>query len=237
MNEKKRVLFVDDNEMDRLILSKTLEQLDLEHKGTKNAEEFLQQIRTYKPDLCLVDLNIEQPNDGRILIRALRNILGNEMPIIVISAVEESSEIALNLKNGANDFVCKPIDRALLSSKIANFLHNDSINSRILPLFRLPTDTVASIEMCIDLSLISFSEQEVIFSSNTTLVPGSVVCLENNFLESVFPELEHFQLKIVKRLGENYQGKILEFKDEDLPKIRLHLTRLQKENKHKDEQV
>ena len=58
MSDKKRVLFVDDNKMDRLILSKILEQLDLDYYATSSAKEFISQVKNYRPDLCLVDLNI-----------------------------------------------------------------------------------------------------------------------------------------------------------------------------------
>jgi DNA-binding response OmpR family regulator len=230
MSEKKKVLFVDDNEMDRLILSKTLTQLDLDFKGVDNTEDFLQQIKPYNPDLCLVDLNINQPNDGRILVRALRNILGKELPIIVISAVEESSEVALNLQNGANDFICKPIDKSLLSSKIANFLHNDSIESRILPLFRLPAEECSKIEMPMELEMVAISEKDLTVRSHLSLVPGSTISLENNFLDEVFPEFPSFSFKILSRVNDEYTGTLLDLNSDHIQAFRMFLSRLQSAN-------
>lgn len=230
MKDKKKVLFVDDNKMDRLILSKILDQLDLDFRETQNADEFLHQVKSYAPDLCLIDLNLQRPNDGKILVRALRNILGHELPIIVISAIEDSSEIALNIQNGANDFICKPIDKSLLSSKISNYLQNPTIQSRRLPLFKIPSNIDANIQMDINLKMTSISEEVITFVSDIFLVSGATLKLKNTFFQDIFSHIEYFNLKIEHHENDIYKGKILNFTDEDLPKIRRHLSSLQKLN-------
>lgn len=230
MTKKKKVLFVDDNQMDRLILSKILEKLGLEFIGVASAEEFLPKIKEFNPDLCLIDLNIKRNNDGRILVRAIRNILGENLPIIIISAVEESEEIALNLKNGANDFICKPIDRSLLSSKISNYLHNNLIDSKILPVFQLPLKANAHIKMDFTLELLEIGENTVKVRTDIHLAIGSMICVHNNFLDQVFPEQKELTLKITERKGNEYVAAINELGEEDINTMRLFLTKLQWEN-------
>lgn len=228
MKDKKKVLFVDDNKMDRVILAKILQQLDLDYVETASAEEFLPKIKEYQPDLCLVDLNISQNNDGRILIKAIRNILGAQLPIIIISAVEESKEIAMNILNGANDFVCKPIDKALLSSKIANFLHNESIDSRILPLFKLPKEQDASISMDLDLQMLGLSETHIKFKSSLILTPGSTIVVKNTFLKEVLPQEEELMVRIQNVEDGVFNGVIQELLPEHLSQLRATLRDLQK---------
>ena len=227
MSDKKRVLFVDDNKMDRLILSKILEQLDLDYYGTSSAKEFISQIKIYRPDLCLVDLNINLNNDGRILVRAIRNTLGDQLPIIIISAVEESKEIALNLKNGANDFVCKPIDKAILSSKISNFLNSPDIKSKVLPLFRLPPSSPSKVKMELDLVLVELGETMIKFKSKTHLTNGCIFKLANSFFQEILP-YENLTITVIGVDQGVYSGVIKEINEENIDKVRLHLSKLQK---------
>jgi CheY-like chemotaxis protein len=96
---RKKILFVDDNMMDRLILSKILDELDVDYVDTKTPEEFLNKLKEFEPDICLIDLNIKQVNDGQILVQAIRNKLGAQMPVIIISAIEKSDMIKRILVN------------------------------------------------------------------------------------------------------------------------------------------
>ena len=45
---------------------------------------------------------------------------GNKTPIIVASSSVGNEQIEASLESGASDFICKPIDRAILMSKISN---------------------------------------------------------------------------------------------------------------------
>jgi len=55
---------------------------------------------------------------GYTLIRAVRNVLGPDMPIIVLSGQNERQAIAHAVEMGANDFICKPLDRTILASEV-----------------------------------------------------------------------------------------------------------------------
>jgi DNA-binding response OmpR family regulator len=208
--------------MDRLILSKALDELDVDYKTCASAEEFLPLIKEFSPDLCLVDLNIERANDGTILIEAIRNILGASLPIIVISANDNSEDIVKNLKIGANDFICKPIDKALLSSKIANFLTNEKIKSKRLPLFEVPKTAENYIEIRVEIELEAITETGVEFrSKDLSLVIGSTIKIENELLIDVFPENEFLYLNIKDIKNDLYISEFQDLVEEDIHRLRL----------------
>lgn len=222
MSSKNKVLFVDDNEMDRLILSKTLDELEVDYVACASIQEFLPLVKEYSPDLCLVDLNIERTNDGAILIEAIRNMLGESLPIIVISANDSSQGIIENLNNGANDYICKPIDKPLLSSKIANYLTSDLIKSKALPLFFVPESDDNKIEVHTNIELHTICENGMEFTcKELNLNIGSNIKIENKLLLDIFPKKEFLYLNIKENIDGMFHSEFQDLTTEELHKLRL----------------
>lgn len=185
---RRKVLFVDDNMMDRMILSKILDELDVDYFDTKTPEEFLKKLKEVEPDICLIDLNIRQPNDGYLLVKAIRNIIGRSLPVIVISASEKSELIKTNLEVGADDFICKPIDKALLSSKISNYCKTRKINSFVLPLFNVPDTDKSKMKINFKCVVESVSENGLVFKSSHLIKSRTRIKLADPFMFELFNE-------------------------------------------------
>lgn len=201
MSQNKKILFVEDNQLDRIILTKFLDELSVDYFPAETAEEFLPLVKKIAPDLCLVDLNLKRPRDGEVLVKAIRNILGDTLPIIIISGEDDHEAIEHNLKNGADDFVCKPIDKALLTSKISNFLSTDAINSNMLPVFSAPAQRPDSSCINVALSLIGIGETNLHFSSPHKISDGCAFKIHNTFLKPVFSK-ESLDLKVISFVKE-----------------------------------
>jgi CheY-like chemotaxis protein len=222
MSEINRVLFVDDSEVDRVIISNILDELDIDSYACATVQEFLPKIKEYEPDLCLVDLNIQRRNDGTILVEAIRNRLGKSLPIIVISANDSNEEIQGNLKAGANDFICKPIDKALLSSKISNYLRGDIIDTKALSLFSIPASLKNSIEVKTSIKLFAVSETGLEFScEELNLNLGSVIKVANELFTDVFPDQEYLYLKIQNQIEDRFAASFEDLSDSDIHKLRI----------------
>jgi CheY-like chemotaxis protein len=192
---RKKILFVDDNMMDRMILSKILDELDIDYYDTKTPEEFLKQLKEVSPDMCLIDLNIKQVNDGQVLVQAIRNILGEDLPIIIISASEKSEMIKKIIKIGANDYVCKPIDKSLLSSKISNYFKSRRINSFVLPLFIVPGGEKSKSTIQFNCKIEKVSELGIQFSSTHVLHEKTKLQISDPYMYEIFDE--HGTVKFV----------------------------------------
>ncbi|MFP4372463.1 MAG: response regulator [Halanaerobium sp.] len=114
---KKRVLVVDDAAFIRMLLKKTLEELDFEvvaeAKSGKDAVIFYDH---YKPDIVTMDLSMPDM-DG---IEATKKIIEKDIAakIIIFSAIGQKRKIIESLEAGAKDFILKPLDKDNIFIKI-----------------------------------------------------------------------------------------------------------------------
>jgi DNA-binding NtrC family response regulator len=103
-----RVLIVDDDPASRRLLEVRLRPLECDVATASNGEQALSAIRKDLPDLVLLDL--QMPKMGGIeVLRALRKE-GINVPTIVITAHGSIETAVEAMKEGAYDFVTKPVD-------------------------------------------------------------------------------------------------------------------------------
>jgi len=102
-----RVLVVDDSAYSRRTISKMLDCMEqIEVVGyAADGEEGIRQVISLKPDLVTVDLEMPRM-DGFTLLRILTTRFN--IPVIVISALNEAEKVFRALEMGALDFVAKP---------------------------------------------------------------------------------------------------------------------------------
>ena len=103
-----RVLIVDDDPASRRLLEVRLRPLECDVATAGNGEQALSAIRKDPPDLVLLDL--QMPKMGGIdVLRALRKE-GIDVPTIVITAHGSIETAVEAMKEGAHDFITKPVD-------------------------------------------------------------------------------------------------------------------------------
>ena len=132
-----RVLIVDDDAASRRLLEVRLRPLECDVATAGNGEQALGAIRKDLPDLVLLDL--QMPRMGGIeVLRALRKE-GIDVPTIVITA-HGSIEIAVEaMKEGAYDFITKPIDANHFDIVVRKALEREGLK-RELELFSEDAD-------------------------------------------------------------------------------------------------
>ncbi len=85
----------------------------------QNAEEL---IRKEKPDLLILDIIMPKVN-GFQLCRSLRaDPEFKDLPILVITSMDRESDRYWGMKQGANEYLVKPVDSELLVEKIQSYL-------------------------------------------------------------------------------------------------------------------
>ncbi len=103
-----RVLIADDDPASRRLLEVRLRPLECDVATAGNGEQAVAAIRKEVPDLVLLDL--QMPKMGGIeVLRALRNE-GIDVPVIVITAHGSIETAVEAMKEGAYDFITKPVD-------------------------------------------------------------------------------------------------------------------------------
>ncbi len=112
------VLIVDDNEMNRDMLSRRLERQGYAVGTAVDGKQALERIEREPWDLVLLDVTMPGLS-GLDVLREIRNQKGpTELPVIMVTARQESPDIVRALEQGANDYVTKPIDFAVALARI-----------------------------------------------------------------------------------------------------------------------
>lgn len=116
--QKERLLVVDDDEINRDLMSRRFRRAGYLVDTANDAQEALRCIENEQPDLVLVDLMMPRMN-GLELLKTLRTKhASSQLPVIMVSAINESNQIVVALTFGANDYVTKPIDFSVAIARI-----------------------------------------------------------------------------------------------------------------------
>jgi len=117
-----RLLIVDDNDLNRDMLARRLQRLGYQVSLAEGARELHQRVQDEDIDLVLLD--IEMPEiSGLDALKTLRETYSAiELPIIMVTARNQSEDIVRALELGANDYVTKPIDFPVILARISSQL-------------------------------------------------------------------------------------------------------------------
>ena len=122
MSQKAKILIVDDEPFNVDVLLQELEELDYELITASNGQEALEQIKSRQPDLILLDLMMPVLDGFAVLSEIKADDSLRDIPVIIVSAASDSKSIVKGIKQGADDYVTKPIDAEHLKSKLKDHL-------------------------------------------------------------------------------------------------------------------
>ncbi|MBU7598160.1 response regulator transcription factor [Streptomyces sp. P38-E01] len=109
------VLFVEDDDVIREALQLTLERDGFRVTAVPDGLAGLDAFRADRPDVALLDVMVPGL-DGVSLCRRIRD--DSTVPVIMLSARADSIDVVLGLEAGADDYVTKPFDGAVLVARI-----------------------------------------------------------------------------------------------------------------------
>jgi CheY-like chemotaxis protein len=120
----KKIVLVDDDPDIQESVKMVLENAGYQFSGAMNAENGMMLIEGEKPDLIILDVMMEQPDDGFFMAQELR-AKGVRIPIIMLTSVASVTGMKYSKGNEmmkVDEFVEKPITPADLLVKIRNLL-------------------------------------------------------------------------------------------------------------------
>ncbi|OUS28838.1 hypothetical protein A9Q99_10645 [Gammaproteobacteria bacterium 45_16_T64] len=118
----KRVLVVEDNYVNKLVIAGILKKMNLAVHTCSNGKEAVDFARQNEVDLILMDCQMPVM-DGYEASRAIRKLSGpmTQVPIIAVTANANPGDHLLCLEAGMNDYLKKPITHALLAEKMSRW--------------------------------------------------------------------------------------------------------------------
>lgn len=114
------ILIVDDNRMNRLLLSRGVEQQGHKVAFAENGRQALDMIGGGSAVYDLILLDVEMPElDGYQVLERLRgNIHWRDIPVIVTSSLDEIDSVVKCIELGAEDYLHKPVNPVLLKARL-----------------------------------------------------------------------------------------------------------------------
>jgi len=121
MINKAKILIVDDDALNRIILEKTLSD---EHEIylVTSGEEALAFVKHTQVDLIILDIMMPGMNGYDVLVELKESSLSHAIPIIFISANSSHEDEAKGLELGAMDYIVKPFCASIVKVRVRNQL-------------------------------------------------------------------------------------------------------------------
>ena len=147
------LLIVDDNKVNRLLLSRNIELLGHRASLAENGRVAMEMLKSQSFDLLLLDIEMPEMNGFEVLEAIKSDTELRELPVIVTSSVEGLDNVVRCIELGAEDYLPKPVNKTLLSARVSSSLEKKRLRDeqkRLLERF-------ATIEVAQDLQETGFS--------------------------------------------------------------------------------
>lgn len=112
------ILVVDDEELNREIMALRLETSHYNLRFAVNGQNALDEVDKKKPDLILLDIMMPQMSGLQVLNTLRQRYSMVDLPIIMVTALDEDQRVVKALELGANDYVTKPINFPVLMARL-----------------------------------------------------------------------------------------------------------------------
>jgi adenylate cyclase len=127
MKEPDRILVVDDQSMSRKLLTDLLTAHNYVVKEASGGREALAIIHDDPPDLVLLDVLMPDLNGYEVCSAIRDEPTGKLLPIVMVTALDQTEERVRGLEAGADDFLSKPINRPELIARVKSLLRIKSL--------------------------------------------------------------------------------------------------------------
>jgi adenylate cyclase len=190
-----RLLIVDDNKVNRILLGRGLEADGHKVETAENGRQALDKLRAGSFDLVLLDIEMPEMNGYEVLELCLQDDELRNIPIIMTSSLDEIASVVKCVELGAEDYLNKPVNPILLRARVNASLEKKRLRDQQRKLIR----TFATKEVAEELLKSGFSlggsyvTASVMFTdirSFTTITesrsPGEIIDMLNDYFALMF---------------------------------------------------
>jgi class 3 adenylate cyclase len=125
-----RLLVVDDNKVNRLLLTRSLELQGHRVATAENGRVALEMLRREPFDLLLLDIEMPEMDGFQVLEQLGRDLQLRDLPVIVTSTLEGVENVVRCIELGAEDYLNKPVNPGLLKARIGASLEKKRLRDQ-----------------------------------------------------------------------------------------------------------
>ena len=131
-----RLLLVDDNKVNRLLLARTLELAGHRVSAAENGRVALAMLRKDAYDLLLLDIEMPEMDGFQVLDQVRGDLALRDVPVVVTSSLEGVDNIVRCIELGAEDYLTKPVNAVLLKARVGASLEKKRLRDQQKALVR-----------------------------------------------------------------------------------------------------
>lgn len=130
MNNSAKILIVDDSNTNRTVLHQMIKTLGYSTILADNGLSALSKTKKQVPDLVLLDILMPGMDGYEVLNRIKKDSSQRNIPVIVISAIDDVKSVAQCIEKGAEDYLVKPFNPTLLKARIGSCLEKKRLQDQ-----------------------------------------------------------------------------------------------------------
>jgi len=125
------ILVVDDDQQNLELVQAYLEDIECETMAARDGIEALDLVANAKPDLILLDVMMPKMSGFEVCRRLKNDPDTSQIPVIMVTALNEFGDIERGIDSGTDDFVSKPINKLELLTRIRTMLKLKHLTDRL----------------------------------------------------------------------------------------------------------
>lgn len=116
------ILVVDDHEQNLELLTAYLDDLGAEIRQARDGLEAIQAVGERRPDLILLDVMMPRMSGFQVCGKLKSDPATKDIPIVVVTALNEVADVERAVELGADDFLTKPVNRLELVTRVRSLV-------------------------------------------------------------------------------------------------------------------
>jgi len=125
------ILIVDDNEQNLELLQAYLEDVACETIAAYDGVEALEKVSEIRPDLILLDIMMPKMSGFEVCKRLKNDPKNADIPVIMVTALNEFGDIERGIDSGTDDFLSKPVNKLELLTRVKTMLKLKHLSDKL----------------------------------------------------------------------------------------------------------
>ena len=117
-----KILIADDNEQNRELLEAYLTDGAYEIEMSFDGPSTLEKVKSFQPDIVLLDIMMPKLSGYEVCQRMKADESTHDIPILMVTALNEMGDIEKAVAAGCDDFLTKPVNRLELTTRVRSLL-------------------------------------------------------------------------------------------------------------------